>query len=60
MLAAVAARKDADTAKILHLLLDRGADPANDPAVLANSLLTHSKNPDERLVERLIAGKEQL
>ena len=60
VLAAVAARKDADTAKIMHLLLDRGADPANDPAVLANYILTHGKNPDERLVERLIAGKEQL
>ncbi len=60
VLAAVAARRDADAAKILSLLLDRGADPANDQAVLANYVLTHGKNPDMRLVDRLAAVKEQL
>ena len=60
MLAAVAARRDADAGSILNLLLDRGADPANDPSVLANYILTHGKNADMSLVDRLAASKEQI
>ena len=61
VLAAVAARRDADAGRILNLLLDRGADPANDPSVLANYILTHGKNADMSLVERLAAvSKEQI
>ena len=60
VLAAVAARRDADAGRILNLLLDRGADPANDPSVLANYILTHGKNADMALVDRLAASKEQI
>ena len=60
VLAAVAARKDADAGKIMQLLLDRGADPAGDQATLANYVLAHGKNPDMNLVDRLAAAKELL
>ena len=60
VLAAVASRRDADTEKILNLLLDRGADLGAEPSVLANYILARGKKADLRLIERLAQVKEQL